>query len=195
LAGFYLLPIYKEIAKRLFISVKQLRNLVKKEVIACLEGKIDPQEIFSKQDKIIGWVFDKSMTEMKYLTSAEAKKFFKYLNKHSTDLQGNTEGVGICASPGKVSGKTAVIFYPRENDKVKNGNILITHATTVDFLPAMKRAAAFVTEIGGLTCHAAVVAREFGVPCVVSFKNATKKFKTGNRVEVNADKGIVRKIK
>lgn len=79
--------------------------------------------------------------------------------------------------------------------KVKQGDILITHATTVDYLPPMKRAAAFVTEIGGLTCHAAVVAREFGVPCVVGLKNAMANFKDGDMVEVDANKGIVRKWK
>jgi len=193
-AGFYLLPIYNEIARRLFVSVKQLRNMVKKEVVACLEGRQDPQEIFEKQGDIIGWVFDKSMIHMKYLNAPEAQKFFNYLNKYSKNLQGNDELKGVCASPGKVSGKAVVIHYPSENEKVKSGNILITHATTVDYLPAMKRAAAFVTEIGGLTCHAAVVAREFGVPCIVSLKNATKKFKTGDLVEIDANNGIVKRL-
>ena len=58
----------------------------------------------------------------------------------------------------------------------------------------MKRATAFVTEIGRLTCHAAVVAREYGVPCVVGLKNATKNFKDGDMVEVDANKGIVKKL-
>lgn len=194
LCGFYLLPIYNEIAKRLYVSVKQLRNLVKKDIIACLEGRTDPQEIFSKQGKIIGWVFNKSMTEIKYLSSKEAQKFFTYLNKHAANLQGHDEQKGICASPGKISGRAKVVNYISEIDKVKSGDILITKATTIDYLPAMKRAAAFVTEVGGLTCHAAVVAREFGVPSVVSLKNATKNFKDSDLVEVDADKGVVRKI-
>ena len=64
----------------------------------------------------------------------------------------------------------------------------------VDNLPAMKKAAAFVTESGGLTCHAAVVAREFGVPCIVGYKNAMSDFRDGDMVEVDADNGIVRKV-
>lgn len=194
LAGFYLLPIYDEIARRLYVSVKQLRNLVKREIISCLEGKAEAHKILENQGKIIGWVFDKSMMHIKYLNSQEAQRFFDYLNKNAKNLQGNDESVGLCASPGKVQGRAKVIFYPYEGNKVKQGDILITHATTVDFLPPMKRAAAFVTEVGGLTCHAAVVAREFGVPCVVGLKNATKNFKDGETVEVNADKGIVRKL-
>ncbi len=195
LCGFYVLPIYSEIARRLYISVKQLRNLVKREIIACLEDKANAQEILENQGKIIGWVFDKSMLHMKYLDSKEAQKFFKYLNKTSKNLQGNDEAKGICASPGKVKGKAKIIHYPSEGDKVKEGDILITHATTVDYLPPMKLAAAYVTEVGGLTCHAAVVAREFGVPCVVGFKNATKNFKDGDLVEVDANKGIVKLLK
>ena len=179
----------------MYISVKQLRNLVKREIIACLEDKANAQEILENQGKIIGWVFDKSMLHMKYLDSKEAQKFFKYLNKTSKNLQGNDEAKGICASPGKVKGKAKIIHYPSEGDKVKEGDILITHATTVDYLPPMKLAAAYVTEVGGLTCHAAVVAREFGVPCVVGFKNATKNFKDGDLVEVDANKGIVKLLK
>ena len=110
-------------------------------------------------------------------------------------MQGNTEGQGVCANPGFVIGKAKIVTSPDKNSKVKSGDILIAEATTVDYLPAMKRAAAFVTEVGGLTCHAAVVAREFGVPCVVGLKNATKNFKDGDKIEVNADKGIVRKLK
>ncbi len=66
--------------------------------------------------------------------------------------------------------------------------------TTPDFLPAMERAAAFVTEEGGITCHAAIVAREMKKPCVIGTKIATKVFKDGDRVEVDATKGVVRKI-
>ncbi|TRZ54343.1 hypothetical protein D4Q76_02520 [archaeon] len=194
LCGYYLLPIYSEISKRLSISVKQLRNLVKKDIIACLEGKANPREILRKQGKIIGWVFDKTMLHIKYLINDEAQSFFDYLNKTSKNLQGNDEARGICASQGKISGRAKIVLYPSDNGKVNKGDILIARATTVDYLPAMKKSAAFVTEVGGLTCHAAVVAREFGVPCVVGLKNATKNFKDGDFVEVDADKGIVRKL-
>jgi phosphohistidine swiveling domain-containing protein len=190
----YLLPIYDEIARRLYISVKQLRNLVKKDIIRCLEGKADPQKIFDKQGKILGWIFDKSMMHVKYLDEREAKNFFDYLNKTSKNLQGNDEAKGVCASPGKARGQAKIVLYPKEGDKVKSGDILIAHATTVDYSLAMKKSAAFVTEVGGLMCHAAVVAREFGVPCVVGLKNATKNFKDGDLVEVDAEKGIVKKI-
>jgi pyruvate,water dikinase len=59
----------------------------------------------------------------------------------------------------------------------------------------MKKAAAIITEVGGLTCHAAVISREFEIPCIVALKNAMKNFKDGDLVEVDADKGVVRILK
>ncbi len=195
LAGFYLLPIYKEIARRLYISVTQLRNLFEKEVEAALLSKLDVQDCLNKKGEIVGWGFNYKMDKRFNLSPAEAAKLFKHLEKHSLNLQGHDEERGKCASPGKVTGRVKIIDSPAENSKVKDGDILVCHATTVDYLPAMKRAVAFVTEVGGLTCHAAVVAREFGVPCIVSLKNATKNLKNNSLVELNADDGTIRVIK
>jgi pyruvate,water dikinase len=66
--------------------------------------------------------------------------------------------------------------------------------TTPDFVTAVKRAAAVVTNEGGVLCHAAVISREFGIPCIVGTMIATKVFKTGDMLEVDANSGIVRKI-
>lgn len=194
LCGYGLIPMYTEIAKRLFLSIKQVRHLTYEETIAALQGKIDPIETLAKKGKIIGWVFDRTMTKKKYLYPKEATTFFSYLAKHSKNLQGNNEAKGMCGSPGKAVGKARILHYPKDGIKVKDGDILIVHVTTVDYLPAMKKAAAYVTEVGGLTCHAAVVAREFGVPCVVGLKNATRNFKDGQYVEVDANGGTVKKI-
>ncbi len=193
--GFYILPFYKEIARRLAISVRQLRHLSEKEVVAALRGKLDAAKSIHEKRKFAGWGFDESMKTQIYFSSDESAKLLKYLNAKVKNLQGNIEGQGVCANPGLVQGKARILTSPELNFKVKPGDILIAEATTVDYLPAMKRAAAFVTEVGGLTCHAAVVAREFGVPCVVGLKNATKNFRDGDLVEVDADKGIVRKLK
>lgn len=194
LCGFYVIPIYKEIAKRLYLSVKQLRNLYQHEIVATLEGKINPLVTLEKKGDIVGWGFDKEMKKRFFFKSTEAKKIFNYLEKNSCASQGNDEKKGLCANTGQVRGKAVILNTPADNSKVKIGNILFTHTTTVDFLPAMKKAAGFVTEVGGLTCHAAVVAREFGVPCIVGLKGATKNFRDDDLVELDANKGIVKKI-
>jgi pyruvate,water dikinase len=67
--------------------------------------------------------------------------------------------------------------------------------TTPDYVPAMNKAAAFVTDEGGITCHAAIVAREMKKPCVIATRFGTKMFKDGDLIEVDADNGIIRKIK
>jgi len=80
-------------------------------------------------------------------------------------------------------------------DKFESGDILVTSMTRPEFLPIMKKAAAIITDEGGITCHAAIVSRELNIPCVIGTKNASRSLKDGNRVEVDADHGIVKKIK
>ncbi|WP_456468323.1 pyruvate, water dikinase [Archaeoglobus sp.] len=98
---------------------------------------------------------------------------------------------GLGASPGIATGRVKVIFSEKEIFKVQEGDILVTTMTTPDMVPAMKRAAAIVTDEGGMTCHAAIVSRELGVPAVVGTKEATKVLKDGMIVTVDGEKGIV----
>ncbi len=98
---------------------------------------------------------------------------------------------GDPASPGIGSGKVKLVKKAANIDKVKKGDILVTEMTAPDFVPAMKRAAAIVTDLGGLTSHAAIVSRELGIPCVVGTKKATKLMKTGNEVVVNGKTGEI----
>ena len=98
---------------------------------------------------------------------------------------------GLGASPGIGTGKVKVIESEKEISKVEEGDILVTTMTTPDMVPAMKRASAIVTDEGGLTCHAAIVSRELGVPAVVGTKEATKMLKDGMIVTVDGEKGVV----
>jgi pyruvate,water dikinase len=82
----------------------------------------------------------------------------------------------------------------RAAQETKDGDIIVSPMTTPDFLSAMKKAAAFVTDEGSVLCHAAIVAREMKKPCVIGTKIATRVFKDGDMVEVDAEKGIVKKI-
>ena len=78
-----------------------------------------------------------------------------------------------------------------EKDKFKDNTILVTSMTRPEYLPAMKKAIAIVTDEGGITCHAAIVSRELGIPCVINTKNATETLKNGDLIEVKADHGAV----
>ena len=78
--------------------------------------------------------------------------------------------------------------------KMNTGDILVSKMTRPEFLPVMKKAAAIVTDEGGITCHAAIVAREMKKPCIIGTQIATHVLKDGDWVEVDATKGIVRKV-
>jgi pyruvate,water dikinase len=98
---------------------------------------------------------------------------------------------GAPASAGVGAGSVIVIHDVREIGSVKEGDVLVVPMTTPDFVPAMKKAAALVTDRGGRTCHAAIVSRELGLPCIVGTGNATKILKSGQEVTVNAGEGKV----
>lgn len=98
---------------------------------------------------------------------------------------------GLAASPGVAFGIVKIIRSPKELNKIKQGDILVTKMTNPDFVPAMKRAAGIITDEGGLTSHAAIVSRELGVVCVVGTKEATKKLKDGNLVTIDGYNGKV----
>ena len=101
---------------------------------------------------------------------------------------------GQVAQAGKVSGIVKVVMHHSQIEKVEMGDILVAPMTMPRYMPAMEKAAAFVTDEGGLLCHAAIVSREMGKPCIVGTKIATDVLKDGDFVEVDASEGIVRVI-
>jgi len=101
---------------------------------------------------------------------------------------------GMPASPGKVKGRVKIVLARSQVGKFNAGDILVASKTTPWYVPLMKQAAAIVTDEGGITSHAAIFSRELNKPCVIATKTATKIFKDGDMVEVDANKGIVRKI-
>ncbi len=100
---------------------------------------------------------------------------------------------GAAASLGAATGPVKIIHNRDQNDLIGEGDILVTEMTTPDFVPAMKRAKGIITDTGGRTCHAAIVSRELGIPCVVGTGTATSKLKTGQIVTVDGAKGLVYK--
>lgn len=98
---------------------------------------------------------------------------------------------GIPASPGIAAGLVELVYHASEIDKVGEGEVLVAEMTTPDFVPAMKRAAGIVTDRGGRTCHAAIVSRELGVPCIVGTGNATKILKAEQLITVDGSQGKV----
>lgn len=101
---------------------------------------------------------------------------------------------GRTAYPGKVQGRAIVISSRDDFNHVHDGDILVAHATTVDFISVLSKVAALVIEEGGVLSHASVISREMRIPCIIGAKRATEKLKSGDIVEVDAGKGTIRKI-
>lgn len=126
-----------------------------------------------------------------------------YVGKKSAQIKKLIESVkdakkikGQIAHKGVVRGKVKIIFNPlKEGKNFAEGEILVTGMTRPEFLPIMHKAAAFVTDAGGILSHAAITAREMKKPCIIGTKIATKVFKDGDIVEVNANTGVVKLIK
>lgn len=97
---------------------------------------------------------------------------------------------GSAASPGVAAGRVRVVADPAQTHQIAEGDVLVAEMTTPDFVPAMKRAAAIITEKGGRTCHAAIISRELGVPCIVGAAGA-RELADGLLITVDAASGQV----
>lgn len=176
---FYLLffqarPLLRELAKKYNISFKELSYYRAKSFI---EGRV---ERYSNQ---CSFGFD-----------GENVLFQDDPILVESNTAERNEISGMVAFRGKVSGKVSVVTDTSELDKVESGDILVTQMTFPSFISALHKAAAFVTDEGGITCHAAIVAREMKKPCIIGTKNATRVLKDGDIVEVDAERGIVKKL-
>lgn len=98
---------------------------------------------------------------------------------------------GLGASPGIASGEVKIINEISELDKVLDGDVMVTTMTTPDMVPAMRRASGIVTDEGGVTCHASIISRELGIPCVVGTGSATNNLEENSKVTVDGKKGLV----
>ncbi|MGC2288839.1 MAG: phosphoenolpyruvate synthase [Thermoplasmata archaeon] len=98
---------------------------------------------------------------------------------------------GLGAAPGRAAGKVRIVLHVEENTQLQPGEILVSTMTTPDMVPAMARAGAIVTDEGGMTCHAAIVSRELGIPCIVGTRVATKTLHDADEVSVDGKMGAV----
>jgi len=125
---------------------------------------------------------------------ANYKGNFAYFNKPILPEETITDKTlkGVVAFKGKIQGRVQIVNSAHDVPKVQEGDILVATMTFPSYIMAMKKASAFVTNEGGITCHASIVAREMKKPCIVGTKIATKVLKNGMLIEVDADKGIVK---
>ncbi len=144
-----------------------------------------PQDIeWAKEGKELFIVQTRPITTIKKADSENIKN--TEISDQSTPIL-----IGIPASPGIGTGEVRILKSPSEIEKVKKGDVLVAPMTSPDYVPAMKKAAAIITDEGGMTSHAAIVSREMGTPAIVGTKTATKDLKDGQLVTVNGKTGQV----
>lgn len=136
------------------------------------------------------WAFEKDMLfllQARPITTLD--KDAPVDDEESVDGEVIIKGLG--ASPGVASGLVKIIKDIAELDKVQDGDIMVTTMTTPDMVPAMRRAAGIITDEGGVTCHASIISRELGIPCVVGTGSATSTLKEDVGVTLDGKKGLV----
>lgn len=173
------IPLAPEVRSRQKLSdaeIVELANIAKK--IESLYGKPQDIEWAKEQGKIY-------IVQTRPITTLETGA------RPAEEIQGTELVSGLPASPGIGAGFTQIILHPSEIGMLTQGDVLVAEMTTPDFVPAMKRAAAIVTDRGGRTCHAAIVSREMGVPCVVGTGDATQVLKRKQEVTVDGYQGKV----
>ncbi len=172
-----------------FVEKQCLSDL---EIIDLAKNGLAIEKLYgSPQD--IEWGLDSDTGELYILQSRPITTLkdieFKETIKQSDQLKALVRGLG--ASPGLASGRVKNIADIAELDRIKEGDILVTVMTNPDMVPAMRRAAAVVTDEGGRTCHAAIVSRELGIPCIVGTKNGSEYLNEGMEVTVDSTRGVV----
>lgn len=179
----------EELSKRLNISHSLLRYL------SCYEFSENVFQDATLKKKLEerrkGLINYTTLDGEALLTGNDYKQFLAEMHKtehHATDIN---ELPGLCASPGTAQGRVRVCLSVKAIHDFKDGEVLVASMTKPEYLPAMKKASAIVTDEGGITSHAAIVSREFGIPCLIGTKIATKVLKDGMLVEVKANHGKV----
>ncbi len=180
-----------EIANRNKISLQDIELYEPKELLKLAEtgNKINLTE--RKEGYMSYYHQDKNFISYKF--GEEANKIMgQYTN---VEVDKNIKEIkGLSTSKGKITGKVRILSGSRHFDSMRDGEILVTSMTSPEFIVAMRKAAAIITDEGGITCHAAIVSRELGLPCVVATKIATRVLKTGDLVEVDAYEGTVKRL-
>lgn len=193
-------PVYRETEIFTEIVADQIakKNKYTRQQVLCLTqheideyfatGLLPSKSILDNRNKFAALLF----VDGKYVVFSgdEAKKYEKMLTKITDTgmLKGKT------AYKGHVTGTVRIILEPNKKNTFNKGDILVTGMTRPEYMPYIAKASAVITDAGGILCHAAITAREMKIPTIVGTEKATKVLKDGDKVEVNATNGTVRKI-
>ncbi|MBU0456925.1 MAG: hypothetical protein KKD75_02160 [Nanoarchaeota archaeon] len=187
---FYIQGLFIEVGKRMGISQKEVAYLTEEEIISLLDGKqVDLSKCKKRQDGFLLYLKDNEVLCIDHAINEELVK----IGFSEEEIEVN-EIRGTVACQGKARGTVKIVRTVHDILKIKKGDVLVAVTTHPDYVPAMQKSVAIVTDEGGMLSHAAIVSRELGIPCVVGTTNATKVLQHGQEVEVDATNGVVRVI-
>jgi phosphohistidine swiveling domain-containing protein len=176
-------------SKEVGYSVSEILAMTTFELITYRDTGVLPSSEKLHERSICSGIYRNSENDIRLISGEEVKEIKKKWMSNYKDGQVS----GVTAYGGQIQGICKVVNKFKGAD-IKKGEILVSVMTTPDAVPLMKKSAAIVTDGGGMLCHAAIVARELKIPCVIGTKIATQVLKDGDLVEVDADNGIVKII-
>lgn len=182
--------IFNEMSRRTDLSIDDFRNVIEPEMYdVFIKRSYDKSKLRARAVK--NFCFGVNRVYGVY----EGNDLKKYVNESEFKDKPHEQRIirGVAACPGLVVGLVRIV-KDTKRAVFRNGEILVTNNTTPEFVPFMKRARAIITEQGGITTHAAIISRELKVPCIIGTGVATKVLRDGDRVEVDAFKGIIRRL-
>lgn len=189
----YSTNLFSELERRFGLTRIQVKHMLPHEIIELLaKHKLPDKKRLDDRNK--GFVFH--ITKKGEINITEGKKAKEIMSEFEKNRQSKkaTKIKGRTVSKGYAKGSVRVLKNSKECNQMKHGEILVATMTSPDYVIAIRKAAAIVTDEGGITCHAAIVARELGIPCIVGTHIATQALKNGDMIEVDANKGVVRKL-
>jgi phosphoenolpyruvate synthase/pyruvate phosphate dikinase len=201
-AEYLFLPLFDEIAKRANTDAEELLMTYRVRDIESLltNGKKISEKQKQERKKLYAVALEKN--QLKFYEASEAEEYFNNNIKPAEETNTQEQEIrGVSANLGVATGKAYVVHVgdlqqlTKDMMNFKEGDVLVTTMTQPTMVSLARKAAAIVTNEGGLTSHASILAREFGIPCIVGTHTATEKIKSGDNIEVDANKGTVRILK
>lgn len=185
----------RKIGEKNKIKPEKFLSLSSLEIKKFLNGKLPEKEIDKlykeRRAGYIAWYKGNKEAIITRNFPLEVKKLEKKIK--AEENKDEIKGMGI--NKKIVKGEVLLISQKDKLEKIRPGRIIVTYMTTPFMIPYLKKAAGIITDEGGILCHAAIVAREFGIPTIVGTNTATKILKSGNRVELDTEKGVVKILK
>lgn len=178
-------PLLDDIARRMEREPKDILFMRYDEIVGFLNGGPvpSPKEIAQRRD---GYALVMVNREANLYVGEELASLKEQEPEAKRDYSGTRILPGTPASLGQATGPARLVLEPKDMSRVNEGDVLVAVMTTPDLILAMERSGAIVTDEGGMLCHAAIVSRELGIPCVIGTQIATRAIKEGDKVRVDA---------